>query len=165
MKALVLIAASFAALAPIQAYAEPPRKLPQHVTPWTPMPAPSALSSAAPALAPSLWLSPWRWTDIGPAPLNASNPFSGRITGIAAHPTNANVIYVTAAGGGVWKTSNGGTHWTHLTDPQKTLSMGAIAIGQIDEDNDGDRDPFDPTIIYAGTGEANRVTPTLAAAS
>jgi photosystem II stability/assembly factor-like uncharacterized protein len=77
--------------------------------------------------------------------------FSGRITGIAAHPTNANVIYVTAAGGGVWKTANGGTQWTPLTDPQQTLSMGAIAMGMIDADHDGDLD----VIIYAGTGEAN----------
>jgi photosystem II stability/assembly factor-like uncharacterized protein len=157
MKPLVLIAASFAALAPIRAYAEPPRKLPQHVTPWTPMPAPSAPLSAAPGLAPapSLPLSSERWTDIGPAPLNALNPFSGRITGIAAHPTKADVIYATPAGGGVWKTRNGGTGWTPLTDIKKTLSMGAIAMGIIDEDNDGDRDPSDPTIIYAGTGEAN----------
>jgi hypothetical protein len=156
MKSLVLIAASFAALTPIQAYAEAPRKLPQHVTPWTPIPAPSApLSAPGLALAPSLPLSSERWTDIGPAPLNALNPFSGRITGIVAHPTKANVIYVTPAGGGVWKTRNGGTSWTPLTDIKKTLSMGAIAMGIIDEANDGDRDPSDPTIIYAGTGEAN----------
>jgi len=139
MKPLVLIAASFAALAPMQAYAQFPRKLPQHVTPWTPVPAPPR--SAAPALAPPL--SSTNWSDIGPEPLNALNPFSGRITGIAADPTEGNVIYVTAAGGGVWKTTNRGTSWIPLTDIQKTLSTGAIALGTT------------PGIIYAGTGEAN----------
>src|ERR1700737_4389713 len=60
-----------------------PRKLPQHVTPWTAMPAPSArLSAAPPAFAPSLSLSSQRWTHLGPAPLGPLN-FSGRITGIA----------------------------------------------------------------------------------
>src|SRR6266446_3382184 len=68
------------------------------------------------------------WTAIGPAPLvNASRSDSpaesGRITALAADPTNANIIYVAAAGGGVWKTTNGGTSWAPLTDAQQTLSM------------------------------------------
>jgi hypothetical protein len=87
------------------------------------------------------------WTPIGPAPLAAGGSngnVSGRITGIAAHPTDPNTIYVAAAGGGVWKTINGGTSWTPLTDAQATVSMGAIAIGT-----------NNPSMIYAGTGEAN----------
>ncbi|HLW36601.1 MAG TPA: hypothetical protein VKS98_13185, partial [Chthoniobacterales bacterium] len=69
---------------------------------------------------------------------------SGRITGIAAHPTDANTIYVASAGGGVWKTTDAGTTWAPLTDTQSTLSMGAIAISK-----------SNPQVIYAGTGEAN----------
>src|SRR5262249_4833125 len=71
------------------------------------------------------------WTAIGPAPVNNGTldglhfqPWTGRITGLAADPGDANTIYIAAAGGGVWKTSNGGTSWTPLTDSQSTLFMG-----------------------------------------
>jgi photosystem II stability/assembly factor-like uncharacterized protein len=42
----------------------------------------------------------------------------------------------------VWKTTDGGTTWSPLTDNQATLAMGAIALA-----------PSNPNIIYAGTGE------------
>jgi photosystem II stability/assembly factor-like uncharacterized protein len=89
------------------------------------------------------------WTAIGPAPITngqrpGGGPVSGRIAGIAAHPTDVNTIYIAAAGGGVWKTSDGGATWNPLTDSKSTLSMGAIAVA-----------PNNPTVVYAGTGEAN----------
>jgi photosystem II stability/assembly factor-like uncharacterized protein len=88
------------------------------------------------------------WVPLGPAPLSFTYPaaenFSGRVVGIAASPTDANTIYLAAAGGGVWETTDGGTTWAPLTDDQATLSMGAIALA-----------PSDPSVIYAGTGEAN----------
>jgi titin len=84
------------------------------------------------------------WQPIGPAPINTGFPVAGRITGVAGDPTNANVIYVAGAFGGVWKTINGGTSWSPVTDPQVIDSMGAIALA-----------PSSPTTIYAGTGEAN----------
>lgn len=89
------------------------------------------------------------WVPIGPAPTvngltDYTEPASGRITGVAAHPTNPNVIYIAAAGGGVWRTTDRGVSWTSLTDTQGMLFMGAIAIA-----------PSDPNTIYAGSGEAN----------
>jgi photosystem II stability/assembly factor-like uncharacterized protein len=54
------------------------------------------------------------------------------------------VIYIAAAGGGVWKTTDNGANWIPLTDAQSTLSMGAIAVA-----------PSNTSVIYAGTGEAN----------
>ena len=48
------------------------------------------------------------------------------------------------AGGGIWKTVDGGTSWVPLTDSQTTLSTGAIAIA-----------PSNANVIYAGTGEAD----------
>src|SRR5262245_30831720 len=89
------------------------------------------------------------WTAIGPAPIAngqrpGGGPVSGRITGIAADPVDGNTIYIAAAGGGVWKTTDGGSLWNSLTDSESTLSMGAIAIA-----------PTNHSIIYAGTGEAN----------
>src|SRR5262245_15768554 len=78
-------------------------------------------------------LSTDSWTALGPAPIingqTAGNtPVTGRLTAIAADPTDANTIYVASAGGGAWKTKDGGTTWAPLTDGQATLSMGAIAI-------------------------------------
>jgi len=89
-----------------------------------------------------------RWTPLGPAAVNFGSPggasSSGRLTGIAADPADPRTIYVAAAGGGVWKTTDGGTHWTPLTDNQASLFMGAIAIA-----------PGDHNVLYAGEGEAN----------
>jgi uncharacterized repeat protein (TIGR01451 family) len=88
---------------------------------------------------------PYIWEPLGPAPLyDGTTPYSGRVTSIAPSPTDPGTVFVGAAQGGVWKTSNGGTTWTPLTDDQPSLATGAIAI-----------DPSSPGTIYAGTGEAN----------
>lgn len=96
---------------------------------------------------PAVTLTYGAWAPIGPGPLNSggsSGMVSGRIAGIAAHPTDPQTIYIAAAGGGVWKTTNGGTTWVPLTDTQATTTMGCIAIA-----------PSNPQVVYAGTGEAN----------
>ena len=80
---------------------------------------------------------------LGPAPIGFSDPSTGRINGIAASPTDPSTIYVASAGGGVWKTTDGGTTWAPLTDGQATLSMTSIALA-----------PSNPNIIYAGTGDS-----------
>src|SRR5689334_9613379 len=49
------------------------------------------------------------WTWIGPAPITngqtigRSDPVSGRVTAIAVHPTNSNIVYAGTAGGGVYR--------------------------------------------------------------
>src|SRR5258708_651005 len=69
------------------------------------------------------------WVPKGPDPiLTGSDPASGRITAVAGDLTDPNTIYIAAAGGGVWKTTDGGTDWTSLTDAQSTLFMGALAL-------------------------------------
>src|SRR6266508_2470960 len=85
-----------------------------------------------------------QWTAIGPNQISTSPTTSGRINSIAIDPTNTNIIYIGAATGGVWKTINGGTSWTPLTDTQCSLAMGSIAI-----------EHSNSQIIYAGTGEEN----------
>jgi photosystem II stability/assembly factor-like uncharacterized protein len=80
--------------------------------------------------------APWR-------PIGPSN-IGGRITAMAVHPTNANTIYIGAAVGGVFKSTDGGANWTPIFDEQPSLSIGALAI-----------DPVIPETIYVGTGEAN----------
>ncbi len=83
------------------------------------------------------------WQELGPAPIT-TGPYTGRVSAVACHPTNPNLYYVAGADGGIWRTTDGGTTWTPVTDHMPTLAMGALAI-----------DPVDPNVIYAGTGEAN----------
>lgn len=76
------------------------------------------------------------WEPIGPSKTG------GRIRSIAWHPTNSNIIYIGAAAGGIWKSTNKGGSWTPIFDFENAISMGAIAI---DQNN--------PDVLYAGTGE------------
>jgi photosystem II stability/assembly factor-like uncharacterized protein len=82
-------------------------------------------------------------TGLGPNAIGIFSPVAGRIDSIAPSPTDPNTIYVASAGGGVWKTTDGGTTWIPLTDTQATLSMGKLALA-----------PSNPNIIYAGTGDS-----------
>ena len=67
---------------------------------------------------------------------------SGRVSALAIHPRDRDIIYIGAAQGGVWRTSDAGVSWVPLTDRECSLAMGSIAI-----------DPVNPDIVYAGTGE------------
>jgi photosystem II stability/assembly factor-like uncharacterized protein len=117
---------------------------------------PLNLQGSGPAAAEQV---PLQWFPMGPAPVHnepasnglPGNPIdaSGRMTAVAADPSNPNVIYIAAAGGGIWKTKNRGLSWFPLTDnvagvPLQDMFMGAIAVSQTN-----------PNVIYAGTGEGN----------
>lgn len=87
------------------------------------------------------------WTFIGPQPIygefwSGGGNVSGRVTSIAIDPTNSSVVYLTGAQGGVWKTTDGGAHWTPLTDGLPSLAAGYITI-----------DPNNNQTLYFGTGE------------
>lgn len=71
-------------------------------------------------------------------------PFrGGRAVAVAGVASEPDVYYFGATGGGVWKTTDSGAHWTPISDGQLTSgSIGAIAVAD-----------SDPNIIYAGTGE------------
>ncbi|MGH9727605.1 MAG: WD40/YVTN/BNR-like repeat-containing protein, partial [Candidatus Acidiferrales bacterium] len=92
------------------------------------------------------------WTPIGPQPTASSffGNVSGRVNALAIDPCDAtgNTIYAGAAQGGVWKTTNGGTNWTAMTDSQPSISSGSLAL-----------DPHctsgHTAAIYYGTGEEN----------
>lgn len=85
------------------------------------------------------------WTSIGPSPgtYPGYSNISGRVTTVRYDPVNPNIIYIGAAFGGAWKSTNGGITWTQATDFEVSLSSGSIAI-----------DPTNTNIIYYGTGEA-----------
>ena len=83
------------------------------------------------------------WNFVGPAPIPLGQttttrvPVSGRTIAIAVHPTNADIVYVGTAQGGLYKSTNGGTNWTRLFDFQlESLAIGAITIDPTDSSND-----------------------------
>lgn len=77
-----------------------------------------------------------RARQIGPAIM------SGRISDIANHPTNNKIIYIGAAGGGVWKSSDGGASFSSIFD-KHIQSIGCVTIDPNNPDN----------VIWVGTGE------------
>src|SRR5206468_1314279 len=87
----------------------------------------------------------------GPAPIpngqvagGGTVPVSGRVTAIAAHPTNPSLVYVGTAQGGVYRSADGGATWTPIFDQAQSLAIGALAVA-----------PSSPDTLYVGTGEAN----------
>jgi photosystem II stability/assembly factor-like uncharacterized protein len=86
------------------------------------------------------------WTPIGPSPITeGSSPDNGMVTAIAPNPNNANIIYIGTAGGGVWRTRDGGTTWTPIFDRQLALGIGEPAGIAIDPNN--------TDILYVGTSQ------------
>jgi photosystem II stability/assembly factor-like uncharacterized protein len=87
------------------------------------------------------------WTSLGPQPVtneywSGNANASGRASSIVMDPTDSNTLYIATAGGGVWKTSDGGSTWAPLTDQLSSLASGALAI-----------DPQNPGTVLYGTGE------------
>lgn len=89
------------------------------------------------------------WAPIGPSPIaEGGNQDNGLVTAIAVNTNNHQVIYTGTAGGGVWRTDDGGQHWKPIFDRQLSLGIGepgGIAI-----------DPNNTSVIYVGT--SGRVT-------
>ena len=78
-----------------------------------------------------------KWRCIGP-------PRGGRVVAAAGDPRDPMVFYFGAVGGGVWKTTDGGTYWEPVSDDYfNTAAVGALAVSE-----------SDPNVIYAGTGES-----------
>src|SRR5215208_3282119 len=75
---------------------------------------------------------------IGPAAM------SGRVAAIDAVESNPDIVYVGAATGGLWKSTNGGLSFTAIFDDQPVAAIGAVAINQAS-----------PEIVWVGTGEGN----------
>ena len=84
-----------------------------------------------------LVLSQLEWRNIGPAIMG------GRIDDFAVVESNPHIAYTATASAGIWKTVNNGVTWKPLFDDQPVSSIGNIAVA-----------PSDPSILWAGTGEA-----------
>ncbi len=71
-----------------------------------------------------------------------STNIGGRIVDVAVDPVTRDTIYVAAATGGVWKSSDAGARFSAIWPATNPQSMGALVIT-----SDG--------TLFAGTGEAN----------
>src|SRR5579884_1038601 len=72
-------------------------------------------------------------------------PFrGGRVLAVTGVPGDNRTFYFGSVGGGIWKTTDAGTMWTPIFDRENIASIGAIAVA-----------PSNPSIVYAGTGEAD----------
>lgn len=68
----------------------------------------------------------------------------GRVAAVVGIPGNPNIYYIGAAGGGVWKTTDGGYHWNAIFNHEATSSISDVVL-----------DPSNPSIVWVATGEAN----------
>ena len=122
-------------------------------TPATPTPRDSAARAAegAPASAVRGDTTPVRAADPLDRFLRGLQPrqlgpalFGGRVTALAVPRPFRHTMYAGTAGGGVWKTSNGGITWRAVSDSIGAATIGAIAVA-----------PSDTNVVWAGTGEKN----------
>jgi len=98
----------------------------------------AAPAHAKPAEKPKDVFAQLKFRNLGPAIAG------GRVTAVAGIPGNPQVYYVGAAGGGVFKTTDGGLNWKPIFEHEATSSIGAIAVA-----------PSNPSLVWVGTGEAN----------
>ncbi|WP_419163100.1 WD40/YVTN/BNR-like repeat-containing protein [Candidatus Palauibacter sp.] len=96
----------------------------------------AAPESAAPQQVDDRYLNLLEWRSIGPTR-------GGRVLGVAGHPTDDLVFYQGSAGGGIWKTEDGGANWRNVSDGFfGTGSVGAVEVSR-----------SSPEVVYVGMGE------------
>jgi photosystem II stability/assembly factor-like uncharacterized protein len=143
----------FAALAAAVAFSAAPALAQVQATPSTPSPAPQKPLSvkstpppkpAKPTPSPSPTPTPgppWsgiHWREIGPALPG------GRVAAVAGSDSDPNLYYLGSAGGGVWKSQDGGETWQPVFEHEKVAAIGAVTI-----------DPTNNDVVWVGTGESN----------
>ncbi len=96
--------------------------------------APASFSAQEPAFAESLFEC-IKWRNVGPHR-------GGRSAAVTGVPGKPNLFYFGGAGGGVWRTKDGGQTWENISDGFFGGSVGAVAVAE-----------SDPNVLYAGGGE------------
>jgi len=89
----------------------------------------------------SKFLESFTYRSLGPA------AYSGRVTALAvpnSREPRPKTWYIGAAGGGVWKTTNGGITWQSVSSGLGSETVGDLAVA-----------PSDSNILWVGTGEKN----------
>ncbi|MGA0046311.1 MAG: YCF48-related protein, partial [Candidatus Kapaibacteriota bacterium] len=94
------------------------------------------------------------WTELGPeAPDPPDSTYIwygiGRVNTVAIHPTQTDVMFLGAAQGGIWRTTNGGGFWNRVAVPElPTFGVSDIQIA-----------PTNPSVVYVATGDADGAHP------
>lgn len=78
----------------------------------------------------------WNWEWLGPGNIG------GRLRAIVFDPADPDIMVAGTAGGGLWRTTNGGAWWEPVSDFLPALPVVSLAT-----------DPTNTQTIYAGTGE------------
>jgi photosystem II stability/assembly factor-like uncharacterized protein len=107
---------------------------------WAQLPVGQAPAPAPPPPNPSAdpLLRGFSFRSIGPANM------MGRVDDIQGADRDPMIVYAGFATGGLWKSTDGGNHWTSQFDNLPNESIGSIAIA-----------PSNPDVVYVGMGEAN----------
>lgn len=82
------------------------------------------------------------WQQVGTNAVPALGGGAGRINVIRFAPANTNIIYIGAAGAGVWKSLDGGATWNTTSDMYPVTGVADIAIY-----------PGNSNIVYVATGD------------
>lgn len=107
--------------------------------PPSPLPAKAVTTpSPSPSPSPGPAFGNMSWREIGPAVAG------GRVAAVAGSTSDPKLYYIGAAGGGVWRSQNGGQTWDPVFDKEDVAAIGAVTI-----------DPTDPKTVWVGTGESN----------
>ena len=90
------------------------------------------------------------WRAVGPSPMNMGSwvmgPVAGRTTSLAVRDGDDNTLYLGTAAGGLWKSTDAGSHWQRLSDSLDTPSIvHVLAIAGATPEQDE---------LWVGTGEA-----------
>ena len=107
-------------------------------------PSPSPSPAASPSASPSPTPTPgpaygnMKWRELGPATAG------GRVTAVTGSASNPKLYVIGSAGGGVWKSENGGQTWDPIFEKETVAAIGAVTL-----------DPTNDATIWVGTGETN----------
>ena len=82
------------------------------------------------------------WQFIGPHTIPSDGGGAGRINCMAFDPNNPNTLFIGAACGGLWKSTDGGNTWSSNTDLLPALSISEIVIN-----------PLNTNVMYIATGD------------
>jgi PKD repeat protein/photosystem II stability/assembly factor-like uncharacterized protein len=83
------------------------------------------------------------WRDISPRVVPTGGG-SGRLNFVKSNPQNRNSLWVGAAAGGLWHSSDGGNRWTTNTDMLPVIGCSDLVIN-----------PLDTQVMYLATGDGD----------
>lgn len=82
------------------------------------------------------------WQPLGAFNVPTDGGGAGRLNCVRFHPAQPNTIFVGAPVGGLWKSTNGGSSWTVMTNTLPSLAVSDVAL-----------DANNPNIMYLATGD------------